>query len=87
MINLHENWDLDSDKYQWVLINKREGKDSKGNIKTHNDKSYHGTLKQVVRFILDTESKAADSLSSMVDIIAKVSDTIESTLHKNGVSR
>lgn len=87
MIKLHPNWDLDNDKYQWILINKREGKDKDGNTKTHEDKTFHRTLDQVNEKILNEEMKAAEDLTMLLSVVNNVSRTMTKTLIESGVKR
>lgn len=56
MIELGKRFTAHRDKYQWILTEKYEGKDRKGNPKEQHRETYHGTLKQVCDRVVDMEA-------------------------------
>jgi hypothetical protein len=82
MITLTENWKLDSDKHQWILIQSYDGKDKDGLLKRHEKQSYHGTLAQVAKYIVNQEAKAAEQLEYILDIVGNLERAIEGNLIK-----
>ena len=73
MIKLTEEISLDSDAYQWILCDSRGGRK-----KPH--KTYHGTLPQVARYVLDNGIKGADTLLDLSNRLENLSETILSNV-------
>ena len=63
MIKINEEYSLDSDRYQWILI--------KGNAKT-----YYGNLSQVVRRLLNDSAKGCSNLIEVADRVEQMSQVL-----------
>lgn len=59
MIKVGDLYEITTDKYQYILTTKYTGKDKDGNEKQQTSSTYHGTIKQVVASIADSELKKA----------------------------
>ena len=70
MINLYNDYYLSSDKHQWILREQFTGKDKEGNEKeSFRDLGYFRTVDQACKRLVDLESKAADSIESIIEAI------------------
>ena len=54
-MRISENYSLEKDKYQWVLINHVAGKNKKGEATMANNKTYHSNLSQVSSYLVNNQ--------------------------------
>ena len=66
MISISDDYKIDADKYQYILLHRTIGKDKDGNKKEHWDKTFHPTIQQVCNAIMNDELRAAIQIG-MVD--------------------
>jgi hypothetical protein len=66
MIEIANKYRLTSDKYQWILSEKRIGHDKNGVEKIQWDKTYYPRLEQVCMAILDREAKDCDTAEEII---------------------
>jgi len=85
MIKLTENYSLDYDRYQFILINHYDGKDKKGEVKKQQKQTYHGTLEQVAKQILNQSVKEAKDICEMSDKLLSVAKEIAENLSSSGM--
>lgn len=63
MIKYNDRFEFEKDKYQWILTEFVDSKDRKtGESKKRAEKSFHGTLRQVMAAICDREAGECDNL-------------------------
>ena len=66
MIKYNDRFEFEKDKYQWILTEFVDSKDRKtGETKKKAEKSFHGTLRQVMSAICDREAGECESLSEL----------------------
>ncbi len=72
MVKINENFKFERDAYQWILTETYMGRDKKtGEPKAQTRKSFHGTLQQVCKYILDRGVKDCQSLEEIIEKIDK----------------
>jgi len=77
MIKFNDRFEFEKDKHQWTLSDWHDTKDKKtGESKRVVNKSFHGSLRQVMRTICDREAGACESLQEIIDLM----DTKEWTM-------
>jgi len=75
-IKLNKDYSLEKDKHQWIVIHHYIGKDKETKeAKEQSEESYHRTLEQVSRYILEQSGKVSDSLEG---IVAAYQNAVES---------
>ncbi len=81
-MQINENYQLESDKWQWILKSRYLGKDKDGNPKYHWKETYHRTLDQVAEKVVNLEAKKVDSLEQILvvlpELIGQLSKSLES---------
>ena len=75
-MKIGEDWELKSDKYQWILKEWRDGKDKDGNPKRQCRETYHSNFRQVASKMLDTTAKHCDSVSELLELFNRASDLL-----------
>ena len=70
MITLGE-WQLDSDRYQWILTRVS----SEGNLT--GSPSFHGDLRQATKYLIEQCCKEADSLAEILDLLHGINVRLE----------
>jgi len=76
MIKVDDRFEFEKDKYQWLLHEWREGQDKDGNAKRQKSTTYHGSLDQVARTIID---RKAGDCEDMEGLFAMLHDDIKAT--------
>lgn len=66
MIEIANKYRLTNDKYQWILSEKRVGRDKNGSEKIQWDKTYYPRLENVCMAILDREAKDCDTVEQII---------------------
>ena len=79
MIEIANKYRITSDKYQWILQEKRIGHDKNGAEKIHWDNAYYPRLEQVCMAVLDREAKDCDTAE---DIIFKLNGAVNILVEK-----
>lgn len=64
------------DKYQWVLTERYEGKDKKGNAKEHTREAYHATLDQICNEVIERECGKCDDAEEIVTLLKSAKDLL-----------
>jgi hypothetical protein len=84
MIQVSENYRIDSDKYQFILERFYDGKErATGAVKRQSKLSYHATLEQVARKMLGESAKEAESITEAVQIMNKLAAEIAVNLEQH----
>lgn len=85
MITVNERWSFERDKWCWVLIEKIPGFNIKTKEPTITDEeTYHRTLEQVCKYIIDKEAGRASEISSLAKIISDTHKMLERLLNNIG---
>ena len=79
-MKINDRFSLTSDKYQWILIERYEGKDKDGNPKQNERQYYYPNLKQVANKLLDIDCKEYESFQELLDMLERASLKIELSL-------
>ena len=82
MIKVNDRFSFERDKYQWVLHEKRLGKDKHGNDKIHVDISFHGNLYQTAEAIINSEAGECESIEELTRLLIRTQSYCESYLNK-----
>jgi hypothetical protein len=87
MIQLTDEYFLRSDSIQWILVKKYKGlsrsnRFSKGKQVETTTETYHGTLPQVARHLLNNgiKGKEVDNLATLANRLDELSETILSNI-------
>ena len=78
----YNNFIISNDSYQWILQEKYLGLDKNKNTKEHIKETYHGTLAQIARVILDREAKSCKTLKEVIELYTSTSEKLEKYLIK-----
>jgi len=82
MITLGETYRLRSDRYQWILEERREGFNKKTQEVVENwHQSYYPTISQVALRIVNSEAEQAKSLEEMSQRIEAVSEALANNIN------
>ena len=71
MIRLSKEWELKSDKYQWILYNIKPGKSKKGEDIEVKKETFHRNLDQVSRYIVQQSGVGCESFQKCSNDLAK----------------
>ena len=80
MIKVSEKFEIDKDNYCWILTYNYLGKDKDGNEKTQQKTTYHATLKQVAKSIINYESKECVAMSDLILMLENAEQIVEEIL-------
>ena len=81
MIQIGTNFEIERDKYQWILVEWRDGINPKTKESTRSPhKTYHATLEQVAGVVVDRGCEDCESLQEMVAIMADVKSILVTKL-------
>lgn len=76
MIEITPQWSVYRDKYQWVLVESYEGKDGRGNPKTHKRETYHPWLDHAMRYAADRSCEGAESLQAIAAVYQSLQEAV-----------
>ena len=77
MIKINETFSVEKDKYQWLLIETKDGLNKlKEPIKTTRT-TYHGTLKQCCKVMMESVVGECESVQQIVDALGFFESTLE----------
>ena len=62
-----ERWEATRDLHGWTLTETYEGRAKDGQMKQRTRATYHRTLEQCIRHVLDCEAGEQDSLEAQLD--------------------
>ena len=84
-IKLNKDYSLEKDKHQWIVIHHYVGTDKvTKEPKEQSEESYHRTLEQVSRYVLEQSGKVSDSLEGVVaayqDAVNSVSELLNNKI-------
>lgn len=82
MIKLSERFSVDSDKYNWILHEYYLGKDKDGKPKTQSRVTFHATLEQVAKKIVEQSAKERESLERMLKVMRNAVYSVEDFLNE-----
>ena len=71
MLIINDKFKIDSDKYQFILIETYEGKDRDGYPKQHERMTYYPCLEQCLKAIRDEECKEAGTVAELLEALHK----------------
>jgi len=82
---ISENYSIRKDRYQWILIEHYLGKDKDDNPKELTRDSYHSTLEQVAKYLIN--NKEQHSLDHYINdaglLWLAIKDTLSAALEAN----
>ena len=88
MIELSEEWKLRSDQYQWTLEHHYLGFNRKTKeVVAASDQSYHRTLQQVAKYLLNQDAKEAETVQGLYDRMEALANDISNNLTAIGATR
>jgi len=79
MIKYNDRFEFERDKYQWILTENVKAKTKNGDDKAKQEKSFHGTLRQVIGAICDREAGNCESLEEIIELLHDKELAMEST--------
>ena len=80
-IKLNDEFSLEKDKYQWILIRNFIGFNKRTKEATESsEQTYHRTLEQVSAYVLEQSGKVSESLEGVVEAYQKAVDSVTETL-------
>ena len=79
-MKINNKFKAEWDGRQWILTEAYEGKDKQGAPKTHFKESYHATLRQVSKYIINSTAAACASLEQVIDAMEKAEWKLEGDL-------
>ena len=80
MIRLSDRFEIDSDKFNWILHDVYIGQDREGNPTRKSRVSYHATLEQVSKTIVERSAKECRRLQEVVELMKKAAGSVEQYL-------
>jgi len=84
MIKFNDRFEFERDKYQWILTENVLGKDKNGNDKIKQEKTFHGTLRQVIGVIIDKEVGNCEDLEQIIDLLSNAESILADRLTNRG---
>lgn len=81
MIKINDRYELERDKYQWILTEWVDGFDKDKKPKRSERKTYH-PLKWALNEIIDREAGRADSVEGVIEAVEKAERSIVFALSK-----
>ncbi len=69
MIKFNDRFEFERDKYCWHLHDWRDGVDKDGAPKRQKDTTYHPTIQQICRTIMDRSLGGCESLTEMISLL------------------
>lgn len=81
-VQLNEIYHLESDAYNWILCKKLvvKTKDPTKPDTVKYDKTYHGTIQQVARKLLNMEALQIDTLNDLMALFEEAEDRLTNKL-------
>ena len=76
MIKINEEYSFDRDKFGWNLYRFVEARDKKGNPKLKKKTTYHATLEQVCKKIIDLEAGKYDSMKELKAFLLNANESL-----------
>jgi len=73
MIKISEDFECETDKYQWILHQWYDGKDKDGKTKRQTKQTYHSSLAQVCDVVIDKSASMCESMAELKTMLRKAS--------------
>lgn len=70
-IKVNDNYRIESDRYNFILIEIYEGQDKDGNPKTQEREQYFPTIEQCLRRVRQNEIKACFDIDEVLAVLKK----------------
>jgi len=75
-------WEITSDKWQWILNRKSPSEKTPGKLSSH--KSYHGTLNQAIRYMVDQSIKDLPNTEGADQMIEDIINNLHLEIKRDG---
>ena len=75
-------WEITSDKWQWILNKRAPSEKTPGKLSSH--KSYHGTLNQAIRYMVDQSIKDLPNTEGADQMIEDIINNLHLEIKRDG---
>lgn len=76
-IRIGTEYSCEKDKYQWQLHRWYLGEDKDKNTKLYKTTTFHGTIEQVCKAVLNRDAGMCDSVEEILDTLSKTADVLK----------